>query len=60
MPQLTRQRGQQCDSEGGGAKPEHSPEVYATLTCGFFLVSPEHLQLLLQVPDVEQFAQVVT
>lgn len=30
------------------------------LTCGLLLVTPEHLQLLLQVPDVEQFAQVVT
>lgn len=31
-----------------------------TLTCRLLLVSSEHLQLLLQVPDVKQLAQVVT
>lgn len=31
-----------------------------TLTCRLLLVSSEHLQLLLQVPDVEQLTQVVT
>lgn len=30
------------------------------LTCGLLLVSSEDLQLLLQVPDVKQFAEVVT
>lgn len=30
-----------------------------SLTCGLLLVASEHLQLLLQVPDVKEFAEVV-
>lgn len=40
--------------DGGAAAPGQGP------TCGLLLVSPEDLQLLLQVPDVKQFAEVVS
>lgn len=34
--------------------------VVMSLTSGLLLVSSENLQLLLQVPDVKEFTQVVT